>query len=167
MRPAGTGVLRFDVDSEITPALADALSRHVAAYPAYEIEMTVDTEGGDWAASVSIFTTLKNHGRRVVARIKRASSGGALIAMAADTRQLDRNGYFFLHWPRGDASRADIDRVAGEYAALMSSRCRVPAKILRRWMASTTTIGAKRALDVGLVDAVPGMTGPKLPVVFL
>jgi len=110
---------------------------------------------------------LKNHGRRVTAFIRKAASGGALIVMAADHRQLDPHGHFFLHRPQGKCPAATLDEIANAKATLMASRCRVPAARLRKWMDDTTTISARQALSYGLVDEVQGLTRPQLPTVFL
>lgn len=167
MRPAGVGVLQLEIADEITGEMADTIARYAAADPDREIEVYVDTPGGDWSSSVGIFTALKNHGRRVVANIRRAASGGALIALAGDYRRMDPDGYFFLHRPSGDYPKATLDDIANRKAGLMASRCRVPATRLRDWMDRTVTIGAKRALDIGMVDEVPGLPRPRHPVVVL
>jgi ATP-dependent protease ClpP protease subunit len=167
MRPLGVGVLQLEITAEIDAAMAGMVSRSVAMYPGYSIEMQVATDGGDWAASLSIFTNLKNHKYRVSAFISKASSGGALIVMAADYRRLDPHGHFWLHRPQGNLPAAKIDEIANAKAALMASRCRVPAARIRGWMDAVTTIDARRALSYGLVDEVPGLPKPKLPTVFL
>ena len=132
MRPEGIGVLQLTVDREIDAELADTVSRYSASCPAHSIEIAVDTEGGDWASSLAIFSSLKNHGRRVTARIQRASSGGALIIMAADVRILDPSGHIFLHMPSGPYPAAALDEIADKKAMLMAARCRVPADRIRR-----------------------------------
>jgi hypothetical protein len=72
-----------------------------------------------------------------------------------------------LHWPNGDFTKAYLDEVADAKAAAMASCCRIPKERFLRWMEAETRIDAVRALDVGLVDEVPGMIKPRLPVVFL
>lgn len=167
MRPVGVGILQLEVTSEIDAEMADVVSRYTATYPAHSIEIKVDTEGGDWAASLAIFGSLKHHRRRVTARIQQASSGGALIVMGADIRILDPSGHIFLHRPSGPYSTPTLDEIANVKAALMAGRCRVPANRIRRWMDANTTIRAERALEYGLVDEVPGLPKPVRPVVFL
>ena len=167
MRPAGVGVLKLDVADEIDAGLADAVARYCAAYPEHSIEMTVSSPGGDFAASVRIFRTLKNHRRRVMASIQRAASGGALIVMAADVRHLDADGFFFLHRPAGPHSQSRLDEVADELATLMADRCRVPAARFRRWMDETTTIDARHAVAFGLAHSAEGLAKPRHPTVFL
>ena len=132
--------------------------------------MHVACDGGDWAAAITIFGLLRGHRRRVTASIRRAASAGALIAMSADYRQMSIDGSFWLHWPvptagPGTFDQKKLDEVAATKAALMVSGCSVPTDAILRWMASTTTINAKRALDCGLVHEVPGMT--KHPVAFI
>lgn len=167
MRPEGVGILQLEATREIDAEMADVVSRYAAAFPGHSIEIAVDTEGGDWAASLAIFGSLKRHRRRVTARIQRASSGGALIIMAADLRILAPTGFIFLHRAQGDYPAATLDKITDQKAALMASRCRVPADRIRRWMDANTTIRAERALEYGLVDEVPGRTKPTRPVVFL
>jgi ATP-dependent protease ClpP protease subunit len=169
VRPAGAGTLRLEIAEEITPATADYVERNLAAYPGHSVEITVNTVGGDWSASRRIFRSIESHGRRVTAIIEKASSGGALIAMAADYRKMQPWATFFLHQPNGHGrySRATLASIANEKAALMASGCRIPAARLRRWMDETTTINARRALDIGLVHEVPGLTKPRRTVVFL
>jgi len=167
VRPAGVGVLRLDVTAEIDAAMADMVSRAAAAYPGFSIEVAIDTIGGDWNASCAIFTSLKNHARHVTAFITMAASGGALVAMGADLRQLHPAGHFFLHRPQGNLPEARIDELANVKATLMAGRCRVPAARIRRWMDEATTIDARRALSYGLVDEVPGLPKPQHLTVFL
>jgi ATP-dependent protease ClpP protease subunit len=167
MRPDGVGVLRLDISGEITRELADTVSRYVAAHRDYSIEITVDSEGGDWSASLSIFECLRHHGRRVSAIIEKAASGAALIVMSADYRQMSPSGHFFVHRPNGAYGKATLDEIADAKASLMAGPCRVPAARIRRWMDATTIITAERALAYGLVDEVPGLPKPKHPVVFL
>ena len=167
MRPVGVGTLQLEITDEITRVLASIISRHVATYPDYSIEVEVDAPGGDWNASVEIFYALKNHARRVTAHIQKASSGGALVVMAADVRRLDLTGHFFLHRPAGPCSKAILDKIADDKARLMASGCRVPAARIRRWMEETTVIGAEHALAYGLVDEVPGLPKPRNVMVFL
>jgi ATP-dependent protease ClpP protease subunit len=159
--------LHLEVTEEITVGLAACVARNLEAYPEHSVEVAIDTIGGDWAASVWIFTSLRDHSGHVTGFIREASSGGALVAMAADFRQLHPHGHFFLHRPQGNLPEARLDEMANLKAALMASRCRVPAVRIRRWMDETTTIDASRALDIGLVHNVPGLPKPKLPVVFL
>lgn len=167
MRPEGVGILQLEVTREIDADMADVVSRYASAYPAHSIDLMVDTEGGDWAASLAIFTRLKAHGRRVTARIEKASSGGALIIMAADIRILSLSGFIFLHQAQGDHPKGTLDEITDQKATLMAARCRVPANRIRRWMDENTTIRAKRALECGLVDEVPGLPKPTRRVVFL
>lgn len=158
MRPHGVGVLHVEVKGEITPDLAGLISRYVDAYPSRSIELTVDSIGGDFAASMIIFTTLRTHRHRVTAQIQRASSGAALVMMGADHRTLDPSGSVFVHWPSGDgASKADLDSCAELKAAAMARYCRVPASKILKWMAAATRLNAQRALDAGLVHDVPGL----------
>jgi ATP-dependent protease ClpP protease subunit len=167
VRPLGVGVLKLEITAEIDAAMAGMVARAVATYPGHSIEVAIDTIGGDWNASCWIFTSLENHARRVTAFIIMAASGGALVAMGADLRRLHPAGHFFLHRPHGNFPEARIDEIANAKATLMASRCRIPAARIRRWMDEETTIHAARALSYGLVDEVPGLPKPKLPVVFL
>lgn len=170
MRPIGVGVLQLEVADEITGEMADTIARYAAAHPDREIELAVDTIGGDWSASLRIFNTLKNHSRRVTANIRKAASGGALIVMAADHRRMDPHGHFYLHAPSGTTgyvAKSQLDAVAARKAELMASRCGIPATRLRRWMDEVTTLDARRALDIGLVHEVPGLSPPRHRVVFL
>lgn len=169
MRPAGSGVLKLEITEVITPEWADAVSRYVSKYPDYEIDMLVDTVGGNWAASHSIFFSLVDHPRRVNAEIRLASSGGALVSMAADFRRLSPSGSFFVHWPVADepVPAELLQQIAEKKAALMASRCRIPANRLLQWMKAETRIDAPRALACGLVHEVPGLAKPKHAMVFL
>jgi len=168
MRPLGIAALQLEVVTEITADTADLIVRAVASYPAHHIQIDIDTIGGSWDASVAIFTSLTNHKRRVTARCKVAASGGALIAMSADVRELDPGGHFFLHMPSGPGvTAARIDQLANAKATLMASRCRIPAKRIRRWMAENTFIAPQRALSYGLATSVPGLTPPDTPMIFL
>ncbi|MPZ31448.1 MAG: hypothetical protein GEV13_10700 [Rhodospirillales bacterium] len=168
MRPLGVATLQLEVVTEISPEIADLVVRAVATYPNHHVEIAIDTIGGDWAASLAIYTALANHKRRVTAHCVKAASSGALIAMSADIRHLDPAGHFFLHMPSGPtATSAQLDKIADAKAAMMASRCRIPAKRIRLWMEKNTFIPAQRALQYGLVDAVPGLVKPELPVVFL
>ena len=169
MRPLGVASLRIDITSEITPDMADAVVRALAQYPQHHAELYIDTGGGSWDASYAIFAALNHHARRVNAYIVRAGSGGALIACAADHRTIDPSGYFFVHMPwrpdGGPLSQQQRDSIAFVKAQLMASRCPVPAERIVKLMSENTTINARRALDIGLAHACPGME--RRPVVCL
>lgn len=167
MRPAGVGFLKLAIDDEIASEAANTVSRYLAMYHTHSVELTIDTVGGDWASSKSIFESLVRHRRSVTAILFKAASGGALIAMAADHRVMAPTGYFFLHRPDGNYAKAVLDSIADRKAALMAARCRVPASRFRRWMDETTTINAERALTYGLVHEVPGLRKPQRATVFL
>lgn len=166
MRPEGIAPLRLDIGT-VDATLADVVVRSIAQYPGHHVELSVKSEGGDWAAAVAIFDSLKGHGRRVTASIQRAASAGALIVMAADYRVLSPAGHFWLHMPVGPYPQAKLDQIADTKATLMATGCRVPATTIRKWMREVTTLDARRALNVGLVDEVLGLPQPKHHVVFL
>ncbi len=167
MRPVGIGVVRIELTVEIDATLADMVARACAEHPNHSLEIVLDAPGGDWSASLAIFTNLKAHGRRVTALIERAASGGALVVMACDVRKLQPWGHFWLHRPQGPYPQAILDGIADRKAALMASGCRVPASRIRKWMDEVTTIDAKRALSYGLATEVPGLSAPKHLAVFL
>jgi ATP-dependent protease ClpP protease subunit len=167
MRPRGAGTLRIDVTDEITRDLAATIERALDDYPLHSVEIICDSIGGSWDASVRIFECLAAHDKRVAAFIHKAHSGAALIAMAADHRQIDPCGHFLLHMPRGEATAAQLEAIADAKAALIASRCRMPQQRIRKLMEATTIIDAAQALHLGLATEVPGMKSATTPTVFL
>lgn len=169
-RPAGIGILQLEIAGEIDQAMAEYVERAIASYPTRSVEVEIDCIGGDWAATLRIFTALVDHDRLVTAHISKAESGGALVALAADVREMRPDGHFFVHWPRptaGHVAQSALDAVARSKANLMAGRCRVPAGRFLDWMKNASYIDAKRAVAIGLVHDVDGLRRPTHPVVFL
>jgi ATP-dependent protease ClpP protease subunit len=150
---------------------ADGLVDRLAGLDVAQIDLYVDSPGGNAASGLLIFHALLNHPVRVVAQIgRRANSAAGLIAVAADHRRIHWAGDMALHEarPLDDSdqgpSTEDLNALVAGVLALRTGhqddgsaeawRWRVGE--FRRMMRADTTLVASQAVGWGLAHEVGG-----------
>lgn len=134
------------------------------------IELHVNSEGGQVFDGIAIYTALKNHPANVVAYVDAlAASAASFIIQGADERVMEPNARLMIHDAAGvvvgnaaDArSLADLlDDTSDNIASIYAERSGVEATSWRAAMkkdgGSGTWYSAQEAVDAGLADRVAG-----------
>lgn len=132
-----------------------------------EIELHLNTPGGEVFDGITITNALRDHPAKVTAIVDGAAhSAGSFILQAADHRVMNRNSEVLIHDGQalgiGDASmfRELIDRLdeaSDNIASIYAERSgKGDTKSWRKAMKATTRYGAQQAVDAGLADEVAG-----------
>jgi len=131
-----------------------------------QIDVRMNTQGGDAFEGIAIHSSLKNHPAHVNIDVDGlAGSVGSLILMAGDTRRIAGNAMVMLHEPMGsisgpiavleaktEALRKLRDIVGDAYA---SGTGKTKGEIMTM-MAEETWLTAAESLEHGFVDEVTG-----------
>lgn len=129
-----------------------------------DIQLRINSPGGDVFDGVAIHNALKNHKAKVTAHIDGiAASIASYIAMAADEIVMPQNSFMLLHNASGlamgtaedmRAVAADLERIDKSITATYSARSgQTPAK-MRSLMKEDRLMDAKEAKGLGLADTM-------------
>ena len=130
------------------------------------IRLNINSPGGYVNEALGIYDAILNHRAEVTAHIVVAASAASFVAMAADRREITRNGKVFIHDAQGfgmgdaDAMRAlaDIlDEESDNIASIYAERAGGTAAAWRERMQAEgfgTTYRGQEAVDIGLVDEI-------------
>lgn len=130
-----------------------------------EIDVRINSYGGDVFAGVAIYNIFKQHQASVSVFIDGvAASIASIIALSADPGKLKiaENGFYMVHNPWGFAmgtandmrERADLlDKIRGTLLDTYMTRTSVERGVISEYMDGETWFTAQEALEVGLVDA--------------
>lgn len=133
-----------------------------------EVNLRINSEGGDVFDGRAIYTSLVRHKARVTVDVDGlAGSIASLVAMAADKGQLRmaEGSMMMIHKPwsiaMGSAAdlrqRADLlEKVEGEIIETYHHRSLVDRGQLAQWMDQETWLTAEEAVSAGLADQVYG-----------
>lgn len=146
---------------------AEAVSKFLAGLPngTTEINVRINSPGGDVFEGIAIYNALLNSGLKVNVKIDAlAASIATVIAMAGDTISMAGNGQFMIHkaWTiamgnaedmRGTADLLDsID--SGSIISTYVARTGLTEKEAGDMMAAETWMDAKSAKEKGFVDSI-------------
>jgi ATP-dependent protease ClpP protease subunit len=132
-----------------------------------EIELHLNTPGGEVFDGIAIYNALLDHDANVTAIVDGAAhSAGSFILQAGDRRVMNRNSEVLIHDGQalgiGDAAMftelvARLDEASDNIASIYAERSGVSdVKKWRKAMKATTRYGAQQAVDAGLADEVAG-----------
>lgn len=129
-----------------------------------EIQVWIDSPGGNAFEGISIYNTLKEHSaRKIVNIIARACSAASLIAMAGDEIRMAENSVMMIHEAssvsEGNASdhrkTADfLETVNKTVVSTYAARTKQTEKAVADMMAAETWMDAKTAVDKGFATHV-------------
>ncbi len=132
--------------------------------PLDEINVRINSQGGEVFEGLTIYNYLRQHQARVTVDIDGAAlSIASVIAMAGDTIRIAKNAMMMIHEPhtgvRGSAKEmramADrLDKVHDSLALTYSDRRNIDIDAISRAMAKETWYTAAEAAQFGLVDEV-------------
>jgi ATP-dependent Clp endopeptidase proteolytic subunit ClpP len=143
---------------------ADEFASEIANITAPEIEVQINSPGGDVFDGLAIYNALRMHPAKVTTRVDgMAASIASVIVQAGDRRVIVKSAQMMIHeaWglcigPAGDMRAfADLldqqnDVIAGIYA----DRSGKPVDEFRELMRSDLYLTDEQALDHGLVDEI-------------
>ena len=132
------------------------------------IELFINSNGGDSAAALEIFRALR--GRISVATIQgRCFSAGVTIAAAASRIIIDTKARMMLHEPRlfcfsaADDLRqsADyLDRLSVDILKALVERTKQPLESVKKWFIGDNYFTASEAVEAGLADEIKEIAPP-------
>lgn len=134
-----------------------------------EIELHLNTPGGEVFDGIAIYNALRDHPANITAVVDGAAhSAGSFILQAGDRRIMNRNTEVLIHDGQaigiGDAAMftelvARLDEASDNIASIYEDRTGTPKAKWRKAMKATTRYSAQQAVDVGLADEVAGTAG--------
>jgi len=155
---------------EVNPATAARVKAALVAAAGRPVVVEVDSQGGDVRAALDIWLALRRYGGEVLARISRAHSCAATIAMAGRTREMRQGGTIFVHLPHvlpsslGERPNTDeighlfrdMDSLTNGIASIFSESCGGSLEAWLSRMRRETTFTASEAVAAGLVHRLVG-----------
>lgn len=146
---------------EITPKMfKDELNKHKGK----DIDVWINSPGGDVIAGSQIYTMLKEHTGRVNVKIDGlAASSASFIAMAGDTIKMSPTAMMMIHLPStfdwGDKKdfQKTIARLEEVEAAIINAyelKTKLPRDELAKMMEDEMWMNAYRAKELGFIDEV-------------
>lgn len=142
----------------------DDVKRAVSNYKGDNIDVYINSYGGDLLQANAIHTILKGHKANVTAHvIGYAMSAATVIAIAADTITMSNNGYFMIHNPMngvyGDINQQSnnvelLEKVTDQLAKVYVNRTGIDYERIRSMMDKETWLNATEALELGFVDSL-------------
>lgn len=131
-----------------------------------EINVRINSEGGNVFDGVTIYNTLVSHKARITVDIDGlAASIASIIAMAGDTVRIAENAMFMIHdpWIVAAGNSADLreqadllDKVRDQLVLTYKNRSNADEKTIGDLMTAETWMTAQEAFDYGFVDEVTG-----------
>lgn len=127
-----------------------------------DIELEINSYGGDMFLGIDIMNTLRSHKGKVTVTVTGiAASAASLICMGADVIRMYSNTQLMLHYPWtfavGNAKElrkiAD-DLESAEESILASYTHRIDADTAKKLLDDETYLTAKKAKELGLIDEI-------------
>lgn len=129
-----------------------------------QINLDINSPGGDVFEALTIFNFLKRHSAKVTVTVGGvAASAASLIAMAGDTIIMPNNTMMMIHnpwtWAMGNADelreQADVlDKISASLFNTYQSRTGMEAEALQAMLATDTWLTADECLAHGFCDQV-------------
>jgi ATP-dependent Clp endopeptidase proteolytic subunit ClpP len=143
---------------------AKNFQKELAGIKASQIDLHINSPGGEVFDGITIYNLIKQHPANVTAHIDGlAASIASVIALAGDTVIMAENALFMIHNPwgfaMGDASEmrktADLlDKIGGSLVTAYSSKSGKPDDEISALMDAETWMTAQEAKDAGFIDEI-------------
>lgn len=131
-----------------------------------EIELLINSPGGDVFDGLTIYNTLVNHPATIRGRVDGlAASAASFIAMSCDDLEMGRGSMMMIHDAAGFAlgnagdmrSMADLlDKVSDQIAGIYAARTGIDAGTWRKRMLAETWFTDVEAVEAGLASRTAG-----------
>lgn len=130
-----------------------------------DIEIRINSEGGDPFTAFSIYNLLKDYSGKVTVYIEMAClSAATLIACAGDEVIINEISFFMIHeamvypdWMREDdfeAAKAYLTQTNDNMVKVYMAKTGANEDQVRAWMKKTTWFTPQEAVDAGFVDRI-------------
>lgn len=161
-----TGTTELEIFDEIGPwgVTAKDFSRDLKAVTSDEINVSINTIGGDVFAGLGIFNLLKASGKKINVKIGGiAASIGSVIAMAGDKIRMPSNTFMMVHNPwtfamgNSDELRetADVlDKIGASLTGIYVKRTGKTEDEIKALLAKDTYLSAAECVEMGFADEV-------------
>jgi len=126
------------------------------------VTVHVNSPGGDLFEGLAIYNLLREHEGEVTVKVMGlAASAASVIAMAGDTIQISRAGFFMVHngWVLAIGNRLDLREIAdwlepfdAAMADIYSARTSEDVKTIQKLMDAESWIGGSAAVEQGFAD---------------
>lgn len=143
---------------------AKRVSAVLRAAGSRDVEVTINSPGGDYFEGLAIYNALREHkGAVTIKIIGLAASAASVIAMAGDEIQIARAGFLMIHntWVYAAGDRHGLREVADwlepfDLAAvdLYAARSGMDAAEIRTMLDRETWMGGAEAVEKGFADAL-------------
>lgn len=147
-----------------TDVSAASLSKQLEAIDAEEIEVGINSYGGEIGEGLAIYNALKRHPAKVTTRCDGfACSIASVIFMAGDSRIMSEQSMLMIHngWTvaEGDAAALrkqadDIEKLTEASVQIYMKHATIEESELRALMDAETWISPEEALDMGLATGI-------------
>lgn len=138
---------------------AYSIVKELTGLSAKEVNVHINSYGGDVAEGLAIYNTLKNSGKKVTTYCDGfACSAASVIFMAGDERLMNEASLLMIHnawtWTSGDANAfrkqaEDLDKITQGSVNVYLERISIPEKELKDLMDQETWITAEEAVNWG------------------
>jgi ATP-dependent protease ClpP protease subunit len=147
---------------------AKRVAAALRAIGARDIEVHLNSPGGDMFEGIAIYNLLREHpGRVTVKVVGLAASAGSIIAMAGDEIQMGAASFLMIHncWVMAVGNRHDMLETAAwlepfdaAMAEVYATRSGQPVASVIGWMEASrgdgTYFGGTQAVELGLADSL-------------
>lgn len=126
------------------------------------VTVNVNSPGGDMFEGLAIYNMLREHDGEVTVKVMGlAASAASVIAMAGDTVQIARAGFFMVHngWVIAVGNRLDLREIAdwlepfdAAMADIYAARTGDDLKSIQKLMDAESWIGGNAAVEQGFAD---------------
>ncbi|MBO0961449.1 Clp protease ClpP [Neobacillus sp. MM2021_6] len=127
-----------------------------------DIELEINSYGGDVFAGIDIMNTLRGHKGNVTITITGiAASAASIICMGANTLKAYSNTQLMLHnaWTYAQGNAKQLRKIADDLdsigeSVLASYTNRIDENKAKKLLDEETYLSAKKALEMGLIDEI-------------
>lgn len=129
-----------------------------------EVEVQINSPGGDMFEGIAIYNVLREHTQTVTIKIMgMAASAASIIAMAGDRIEIGTASFIMIHncWVVAIGNRHDMAETAewlepfdSAMTDVYAARTGQDAKAIARWMDAETYMSGSTAVDRGFADAL-------------
>ena len=149
-------------EDDVSPA---QFAKDLAALGQIEqLDVYVNSPGGDVFAGFTIYNILKRHNAAVTVHVDGiAASAASIVAMAGDKIVIPRNGTLMIHnaWSIGMGGKAsmrkladELERLDGQMAGIYAARTGKDINVISAWMEEERWMSGDEALADGFADEV-------------
>ena len=127
-----------------------------------DIELEINSYGGDVFLGIDLMNTLRGHGGKVTVTVTGiAASAASIIAMGADTIRMYSNTQLMVHnaWTYAAGNAKELRKVADDLesigeSVLASYTHRVDEKTVAKLLDEETYLSASKAKELGFIDEI-------------